>query len=77
MRYTKFQGQEPLGSEEGDFECFYHIWTWSCDPEDLNKFSSQHPMEAVYKIWLQTALCVLKKRSLKMLNLSDLDLWLS
>ena len=37
---------------------FYHIWTWtpswSCGPEHLNTFSSQHPMEAPYEIWLQT-----------------------
>ena len=29
------------------FEGFYHIWawtpSWSCDPEHLNKYSSQHP----------------------------------
>ena len=29
MLYTKFQGHQPLGSEEGDFlKCFYHIWAW-------------------------------------------------
>ena len=36
--YTKFQGHQPLGSE-----VFFHIcaWkpSWSCDPEQLNKFS--------------------------------------
>ena len=38
----------------------------------LNTFSSRHPMEAPYEIWLQTALCFFRTRSLKMLNLSDL-----
>ena len=59
MLYTKFQSHRPHGSEEGDFEGFYHIWawtpSWSCNPEHLKVFSSQHPMEATYEIWLQTA----------------------
>ena len=60
MLYTKFQGHRPLGSEE-DFWRFlpYMARTLS---EHLNKFSSQHPMEAPYEIWLQTALCILRKK---------------
>ena len=57
------------------FEGFYNIWvwkpSWSSDPKHLNKFSSQHHMEAPYEIWLQMAQYLFRKRSLKMLNLSD------
>ena len=38
----------------------------------LNKLSFAHPIEARYEIWLQSAKQFLRKRSLKMLNLSDL-----
>ena len=53
------------------------MWTWkpswSCDPEHLNKFSSQHPIEDPYEICLKTYdLVFFRKRSLKMLNMSDL-----
>ena len=42
-------------------------------PKHLNRFSSKHPMETIYEIWLQTVLLFFRKRrSLKMLSLSDL-----
>ena len=78
MLHTNFQGHRTLD--------FYHIWAWqlywSCDLDYLNKFSFLYRMEAPLAIWLQR---FLRKRRLKMLNLSelgprsmnDLDLWYS
>ena len=45
----------------------------SCDLDHLNKLSFPHPKEAPHKFWLQSALWLLRKRSLKMSNLRDLD----
>ena len=52
-------------------------------PGPFEQISFPHPMEALHEIWLQSALPFLRKRSLQMLNLSDLgpismndlDLW--
>ena len=59
MLYTKFQGYQPLGSEEGDFLKVFtvygpgsHLVMW---PGTLNIFSFQYPLEAQYEIWLQSA----------------------
>ena len=76
MQHTNFPGHPPFGSREDDFLSFYHIWTWrpswSCDLDRLIKLSFPYPMEARHKIWLQLAMQFLRKRNLKMLNLSDL-----
>ena len=39
----------------------------------LNKLSFPNPKEAPYEVWLQSAQWLLRKRSLKILNLRDLD----
>ena len=74
MLHTKFQDHQPLDPIEEDF---YHIWawwpSWSCDINSLNKLSFPHPKETPYKIWLKSVKLLLRKRSLKILNLSDLD----
>ena len=76
MLHTNIQGHRPFGSREDDFFRFYHIWawrpSWSCDLDHLIKLSIPHPMEVPYKIWLKSAEQFLRKRNLKMLNLSDL-----
>ena len=68
MLYTKFK-VSLLVPKKIIIEGLYHIWTWksprSCDPKDLNKFLSQHPMAS-------NGIVFFRKRSLKMLNLSDL-----
>ena len=54
-------------------------------PRSLTKLSFPDPMEAPHKIWFQSAMQFLRKRNLKMLNLSDLgprsmndlDIWYS
>ena len=42
MLHTKFRGNQSAGSEEEDFEGFYHIWawltSWSCDQHHINDF---------------------------------------
>ena len=60
-----------FGSTSGFYQ--HPTWkpSWSC-VDNLNKFPSKHPMEAPYEIRLQTAQCFFRKRSVKMLNLSDL-----
>ena len=74
MLQTKFQGHWPLDSREEDFFTIWAWWpSWSCDLNNLNKLSFPHPKETTNKIWLQSAKCLLRKRSLKILNLSDLD----
>ena len=47
--------------------------TFVMRPGPFNKLSLPHPKEAPYEIWLQSALWLLRNRSLKILNLSDLD----
>ena len=75
MLCAKFQGHQPFDSRENIFNGFYHIWAWqpawSCDMDHLNKISFPHPKEATDKIWLQSAKWLLRKRSLKILNLKD------
>ena len=72
MLHKNFQDHQPFGSRE-EFFMFYHIWEWwSCDLDHLNKVSFANPIEAPDGIWLQSAERFLRKRSLKMLNLSDL-----
>ena len=58
--HTKFQGNQPSGSEE---EWFFKVFTiyghcghlgqWDLD--HLNKFSIYHCQDAVYEIWLKLA----------------------
>ena len=77
MQHTNFQDHQPFGSREEDFFMFfYYKWAWqpfwSYDLDHLNKLSFPHPIEASHEIWLQSAQQFLRKRSLKMLNLSDL-----
>ena len=54
IRIPRFKVTGLLVPKKEIFERFYHIsaWkpSWSCDPEHLNKFSSQHPTEAPYEI---------------------------
>ena len=69
MQHTNFQG--PFGSREDDFLSFYQP-SWSCELDHLIKLAFPHPMEVPHKIWLQYAMQFLRKRNLKMLNLSDL-----
>ena len=58
MLRTKFQGHWSIGSGE-DFLRFLPYMgmepCWSCDPDHLNNFSFLKALEAVYKIWLQSA----------------------
>ena len=72
MLNTKFQGHRPFGSREEEFLRFLPYMGMaailSCDLDHLNKLSSPHPMEAPYKIWLQSAQRFLKERSSKMLR---------
>ena len=51
------------------------IWwpPWSRDLNNLNKLSFPHPKKTPHKIWLQSAEWLLRRRSLKILNLGDLD----
>ena len=76
MLHPNFQGHRPFGSSEDFFKVFtiyghgihvgHVIWT------NLNNLSFPNPMETPHEIWLQLAQRFLRKRSLKMLNLSDL-----
>ena len=63
--------------EKNFLKDFYHTWTrrpsWSCDLDHLNKVSFLHPEEASQEILLQSAQWLLRKRSLNILNLKDLD----
>ena len=76
MLHIKFQGHRHFGSEE-EFFNVYHIWAWrlywSYDLNHLNKLLCPYLMEAPHEIWLRSAMRFLRKRRLKMLNLSDLD----
>ena len=76
MLRSKIQGlQIP---EKKIFKGVYHIWAWwpssSCDLNNLNNLSFSHPKKTPNKFWLQSAKWLLRKRSLKILNLSDLSL---
>ena len=60
MLYIKFQGNRPIGSEEGDFwrflpnmglEVILVMWLGT----HLNKFSFPQPKEAPHEIWPQSA----------------------
>ena len=46
-------------------------------PKQQEQVSFPHPKETPHKIWLQLARWLLRKRSLKILNLSDLDQWMT
>ena len=77
MLHTNFQCHRPFDSREDDFFLgFDHIWawrpSWSCDLDSLNKLSFRHSMEAPHKIWLQSDKQFLRKRNLKILNMSHL-----
>ena len=52
MLYTSFNVIGILVPKKVIFEGFYHIWAWmppwSCDPDYLNTFSYQHPMELLH-----------------------------
>ena len=47
MLHTKFQGNQPSGSGEEDFQGFYNIWawqpSWSCDLTKYTNFLSPLP----------------------------------
>ena len=76
MLHTNFQGHRHFGSREEDFLRFLPYMGIAAilvnDLDHLNNLSFPHPMEAPCEIWLQSAQRFLRKRSLKMLNLSDL-----
>ena len=79
MLRTKFQGHRPLDSREEEFlrilpymGMVANKW-FICDLNNLNKLSFPHAKETPHKIWLQSAKWLLRKRSLKILKLSDLD----
>ena len=68
MLHTKFQVHRPKDVES----VFRWQPSWSCDINHLHSLSFFHPVKAPHEIWLQSAKCFLRKRSLKMLKLSDL-----
>ena len=72
MLHTKFRGNRPAGSEEEDFEGFFHIWAWrppwSCDPDATNKLSFYLPKEAPQKNWLGLAQRFRRRRCLNIVN---------
>ena len=77
MLHTNFQGHRSFDYREDVF--FFRFLPYMgmaailvSDLDHLIKLLIPHPMEAPYKIWLQSAKQFLRKRNLKMLNLSDL-----
>ena len=52
MLYTSFNVIDTLVPKKVIFEVFYPIWAWmppwSCDPDYLNIFSYQHPIELLH-----------------------------
>ena len=75
MLHTNSQGHRSFGSRGEMFSPNIWAWRpiWSCDIDHLNKLSFPHPMQVPHELWLQSAQRFRRKRSLKMLNLSDLD----
>ena len=59
MLHTKFKGHRSTGSGEEDFSRFLPymgmVPSWAWDPDHLNNLSYLKALEAVYEIWLQSA----------------------
>ena len=69
-----WDGETKVCSNGEGFLYYVLAWwpSWSCDRDHLNKLSFPHPAEVPHEIWLQSASQFLRKKSLKILILSDL-----
>ena len=78
MLHTKFHIKiYPMVPGKKIFKVFYHIWawqpSWSCDLQNVDKFSLTCTYKLTFKIWLKMSQWFLREKKVKSSSINDIE----